>query len=127
MSAAVVREIYERFRSGDERGGLELIDADAEVHDRPEIPDPKVYRGHEGVLSALGESRSEFDDVDLVPEEFIEVGDKVVVQLHFVGRGRESGFPIDEVLCHVWTLRGGKAVRMDVHGDRDEALRSAGA
>jgi uncharacterized protein len=127
MSVAVVREIYDRFRTGDEAGGLELIDAEAEVHDRPEIPDPQVYRGHDGVMNALGASRAEFDEVDLVPEEFIEAGDKVVVAVHFVGRGRESGFPIDELLYHLWTLRDGRAVRMEVHADRDEALRAAGA
>src|SRR4051794_26981260 len=125
---AVVREIYERFRSGDERGGLELLDPEVEVDDRPEIPDPQVYRGHEGVVAALGVSRAEFDDVDLVPDEFIDAGqDVVVVVLHFVGRGRESGFPIDELLCHLWRLRGGRAVRMEVHADRAGALRSAGA
>jgi uncharacterized protein len=127
MSAAVVREIYDRFRAGDQQGGLELIDPDVELHDRPEIPDPQVYRGHEGVMSALDVSRAEFDDADIVPEEFIEVGDNVVVPLHFVGRGRESGFPIDELLCHVWKVRDGKAVRVEVHADRDEALRAAGA
>lgn len=127
-SVAVVRQIYERFRAGDERGALELLDPEVEVHDRPEIPDPQVYRGHEGVVAALGVSRAEFDDVDLVPEEFVDAGEGVVVVvLHFVGRGRGSGFPIDELLCHLWRLRDGRAVRMEVHADRAGALRSAGA
>ena len=65
--------------------------------------------------------------MDLVPEEYIGVGDRVVVVVRFVGRGRESGFPIDERLCHVWTLREGKAVRMEVHSGREEGLRAAGA
>lgn len=125
---AVVREIYDRFSADDEEGLFELIDPEIEVHDRPEIPDPQVYRGHQGVIDAIDVSRAEFDEADVVPEEFIDAGDgAVVVVLHFVGRGRESGIPIDELLCHVWRVRDGKGVRLQVYGDRDEALRSAGA
>jgi ketosteroid isomerase-like protein len=126
-SVELVREIYERFRAGDIEGSLALHDPDVEVHDRPEIPDPQVFHGHEGVVSALGVSQAEFERLDLVPEEFIGVGDKVVVVVRFVGCGRESGVPIDERLCHVWTLREGKAVRMEVHSGREEGLRAAGA
>ncbi len=71
-------------------------------------------------------SQAEFERLDLVPEEYIGLGDNVVVVVRFVDRGRESGVPIDERLCHVWTVREGKAVRMAVHSDREEALRAAG-
>jgi ketosteroid isomerase-like protein len=124
----LVREIYARFRAGDEQAGMMLLDPEIELHDRPELVDPQVYRGHEGVIRALDVSRAEFEDADIVPEEFIPVGEsKVVVVFHFVGHGRESGFPIDERLCHVWTLRHGRGARVEVHTDRAEALRAAGA
>jgi ketosteroid isomerase-like protein len=122
-----VREIYERFRAGDGEGALALLDPEIEVHERPESPDPQVYRGHQGVLDSLRVSRAAFEGLDVVPEEFIEAGDRVVVVFRFVGTGRESGVPIDQRLCHVWTLKDGKAVRMEVHSGRDEALRAVGA
>jgi ketosteroid isomerase-like protein len=122
----LVREIYERFRAGDTDGALALHDLEVEVHDRPEIPDPQVYRGHEGVLSSLGVSEATFEGLDLVPEEFIDAGDRVVVVFRFRGVGRESGIPVDERLAHVWTIRDGKAVRMEVHAGREEALRAVG-
>jgi uncharacterized protein len=109
----LVRAIYERARTGDLEGALALIDRDFEGRDRPEIPDPQVYRGHQGVLDALRVSFSEFDSVDFVPEEFIDAGDEVVVVFRFTGIGRESGVPIDERLRHVWTVRHGKAIRME--------------
>ena len=122
----LVRAIYERFRAGDVDGGLALQAPDVEVHDRPEIPDPQVYRGHDGVLDSLRVSQAAFTGLDVVPEEFVDAGDQVVVVIHFHGSGRMSGVPIDERLAHLLTIRDGKAVRMQVHSGRDEALRAAG-
>jgi ketosteroid isomerase-like protein len=119
----LVRAIYDRFGAGDEGEALALFDPDIEVQDRPEAPDPQVYRGHEGVLGAIGVSQAAFDDLELVPEEFLEAGDRVLVVLRFHGKGRGSGVPVDERLFHLWTIQDGKAVRMEVHSGREEALR----
>jgi uncharacterized protein len=122
----VVRAIYDRFRAGDQDGALALHDTQIEVHDRPQAPDPQVYRGHEGVLEAVGVSQAAFAGLDMMPEEFIDAGDRVIVVFRFRGKGRESGVPIDERLAHVWTIRDGKAVRLHVHSGRDDALHAAG-
>ena len=122
----LVRAIYERFRADDLDAALALLDPEVEVHDRPEIPDPQVHRGHEGVLTSLGVSQETFDGLDLVPEEFLDAGDRVVVVFRFQGIGRESGIPIDERLVHVWTIRDGKAIRMEVRSDPDDARGGAG-
>ena len=122
----LIRTIYERFRAGDLEGALALHDPDVEVHDRAEAPDPQVYRGHEGVLRSLGVSQATFEGLDLVPEEFLDVGDRVVVVFRFRGKGRESGVPIDERLAHLWTVRDGRAVRMTVHSSQADAMRAAG-
>jgi ketosteroid isomerase-like protein len=116
----LVRAIYDRLRAGDLEGGLALIDREFEGRDRPELPDPQVYRGHQGVLDSLRASFAEFDSVDFVPEEFIDAGDRVVVVFRFQGIGRGSGVRIDERLHHVWTVRGGKAVRMEARSGRPE-------
>jgi ketosteroid isomerase-like protein len=121
----LVRAIYDRFRAGDTDGALGLQDPEIEIHDRPQAPDPQVYRGHKGVLAALRASQEAFEGLDVVPEEFLEVGERVVVVFRFQGTGRGSGVPIDEQLAHVWTVRSGKAVRVEVHSGRDEALSSA--
>jgi uncharacterized protein len=125
----LVRTIYERFRAGDIDGGLALQDPEIEVHDRPEAPDPQVYRGHEGVLRSLEVSQAEFKGLDIVPEEFLDLGDRVAVLFRFVGTGRVSGITVDERLAHVWTVREGKAIRMEVRSvrDRDEFTPGAGS
>jgi uncharacterized protein len=122
----LVRTIYARFRAGDTEGALALYHPDMEIHDRPEVPDPQVYRGYEGVLDALRASDAAFERLELTPEEFVDAGDQVVVVFRFRGTGRESGVPVDDRLAHRWTIRDGKALRMDVHSTPDEALRAAG-
>jgi uncharacterized protein len=114
----LVRTIYDRLRSGDVRSALALIDPEFEGRDRPEIPDPQVYRGHQGVFDALGASFADFAEVDFVPEEFTDAGgDRVVVHVRFEGTGRGSGLRVDERLYHVWTIRNGKAARMEARSD----------
>jgi ketosteroid isomerase-like protein len=120
----LVRTIYERFRAGDNDGALELFDPAVEVHDRPQAPDPQVFHGREGVVSSLGVSQATFEGLDIVPEEFVDAGDQVLVAFRFVGSGRESGVPVDERLAHAWTIRDGKAVRMTVHSSLDEAVQA---
>ena len=120
----LIRTIYELFRAGDYDGALALHHPEMEVHDRQEAPDPQVYRGREGVVRSLNVSQATFEGLEIVPEEFVDAGDQVVVAFRFQGRGRESGVPIDERLAHLWTIRDGRAVRMSVHSDRDEALQA---
>jgi ketosteroid isomerase-like protein len=122
----LIRTVYERFQANDQDGGLALLDPSIEVHDRPEIPDPQVYRGHEGVLASLQTSQDTFDGLTLSPEEYVDAGDQVVVVFRFQGVGRGSGIEVDEQLAHRWSIRDGKAVRMDVHSSREQALRAAG-
>jgi ketosteroid isomerase-like protein len=60
------------------------------------------------------------------PEDFIDAGDQVVAILHVYARGRGSGVEVERVDGAVWTLSGGKCVRLDYYGSRDEALTAAG-
>lgn len=124
---ALIRAVYERFRGDDLEGALELLDPEIEVRERPVTPDTQVRYGHDGVREALRDNRSTFQDLDMVPEEFIDAGDRVIVVFRFQGTGRGSGVPVDERLAHVWTIRRGKAIRMEVYSGRGEALRAAGA
>ena len=67
-----------------------------------------------------------WDDYQLEAEEFIDAGDRVVVTIHFKGRGKGSGIEVDARSHQVHSLRHGKLVRMDEYLDRTEALEAAG-
>ena len=129
QNVALMREAYERIGTqGFTAVAWELIDDDVVVRDRPEIPDPRTYHGHAGVLEALASSDESFEQFGMDMEDLIGVGDRhVVVVLRMHGRGRGSGVPVEERIAHLWTVRDGKAAEMQVYSDPDRALRDARA
>ena len=122
----LMRQGYEAMLRRDIEALLELLDPDVEMHDRPEAPDARSYRGHEGVLTALQVSLDAFDDFRLEPEAYYEADDKVVVLLRMVGTGNVSGVPVEEHIAHLWTIRDGRAVVLQVYSDPGDALAAAG-
>jgi ketosteroid isomerase-like protein len=62
----------------------------------------------------------------LVPERFLDAGDRVVVFARVVGKGGASGAPFELETTHVWTILGGRATSAHAYRDRSEALEAAG-
>jgi ketosteroid isomerase-like protein len=82
--------------------------------------------GPEAVRASTERWKSEWDDYELIPEEFVDMGDRVVATVRFRARGRVSGIEVDARLYDVFTLRDGKIVRMDQFTEQSEALEAAG-
>ena len=106
-----------------------------EVNEALEYADPNIVwnpaeesaaEGHEAVRASLVRWKGEWDDYELLPEEFEHVGDRVVVAVRMRARGRASGIPVDARFYDVYTLRQGKIVRMDQFTRRSEAREAAG-
>jgi hypothetical protein len=67
------------------------------------------------------------DELQLVPQEYRDGGDRVAVRLRHYGRGRGSGAELDTELYHqVTTFREGRIVRFDYVQTWAEALELAG-
>jgi ketosteroid isomerase-like protein len=83
-------------------------------------------RGHDAVRASLARWKSEWDDYELLPEEFEHMGDCVVAIVCLRGRGRGSGVEVEARFYEVFTLRQGKIVRMDQFTEQSEALKAVG-
>jgi hypothetical protein len=46
--------------------------------------------------------------------------------VRYTGRGKESGASVDTEGAHLWTLREGKVIRLEVFSGREKALKAAG-
>ena len=57
-------------------------------------------------------------------DKYLELGDYVVVLASYHGRGKGSGVEIHQEGAHVFKLREGKVVRLEIFASRDRALQS---
>jgi ketosteroid isomerase-like protein len=83
-------------------------------------------QGHDAVRASLARWKAEWHDYKVMPEEFDDRGDRVVVTVRLRGRGRGSGVEVDARFYDVYTLRDGKIVRMDQFTERSQALEAVG-
>jgi ketosteroid isomerase-like protein len=59
-----------------------------------------------------------------VPEDYLELGDHVVVLATYHGRGKGSGVEINQEGAHVFEFRDGKVVRLEIFASRAKAIES---
>jgi hypothetical protein len=62
----------------------------------------------------------------ILADDFLEVGEEVLVLVRWRGRGKGSGVEVEGEGAHVWLLTDGRAVRWRVYRDRSEALAALG-
>ena len=122
-----LRRSYQALNEGDLDAALEALDADAVWHESPELPGGDEFRGREAVRGFLQDFLAEWKQFHQEVEEIVVAGDRVAVLIHLTAVGRGSGVEADTHYGHVWTMRGGKGIRVDGYRDREAALRSLGS
>ncbi|MQA74223.1 MAG: hypothetical protein GEU88_07780 [Solirubrobacterales bacterium] len=120
----LARRGVERFlRTGEPR--WDDLDPEIEIHDH-DVPDAGTYRGPDGFREWIADWAQAWESFVIQPEEYLAAADKVVAVVRVSARGKGSGVPVERLDGMVWTVRGGKAVRLDYYGSRVEALESVG-
>jgi ketosteroid isomerase-like protein len=117
-----VRRSFEAYRRGDYTVASAYLARDVVWEVGQEAPP----RGPAAVREAWKRWDSEWEELETIPEELIEVGDNVVVALHYRGRGRASGAEVVARLFEVHTFRQGQCVRKIDYRERSDALKAAG-
>jgi uncharacterized protein len=123
----IVKRGFEAFNLGGIEAMLELIDPDFEATVPPELSvEPDTYRGHEGMRRYF----AAFEGLDDVRFEFVDAvgaGDNVVATMRLRAKGTDTGIEVEQLAYQLWTVREGKAVRVEAFADKEDALRAAGA
>ena len=112
---AVVRRAYEGFAKGDIPSVLGLIAPQDEwvETDLEAIPTHGTHRGLEtGARSVFAPVPQYFSAFAIVPEQFLEVGDHVVVTGRVRATGKETGRSMNAPFAHVFTVRDGKITKL---------------
>jgi uncharacterized protein len=124
--AEIVKRSYEALNGGDIESALAVLDDNAEWHEISKLPDAGVYRGRETIRRFLAGFMESWDELAQEIEDVVEAGDRVGLFIHLEARGRESGIAVDRRYAHVWTMRGGRGVRVDAYDDPAVAREALG-
>jgi uncharacterized protein len=98
-------------------------DFELEVPDRPVAG---TSRGREEAGRAFEDFFEPFEEVSAEPEEFFVNGDRIVVFFRLRSRPRGSSAVVEIRAAHLWTMRDGKAARLEIFPQREKALAAAG-
>ncbi|MEK6252717.1 MAG: nuclear transport factor 2 family protein [Actinomycetota bacterium] len=121
-----LRAGYEAGSRGDLEGAFRDVHPDFELQAADRVPSPGTYRGPEEARRFIEDMLEPFEEVTAEPEEFFENGDRIAVILHLRYRPRGSSAEMENRVGHLWTMRDGKAARLQIFLEREKALEAAG-
>lgn len=113
---------YEALNQGDVDAAMEALAEDAVWHESEALPDTGIYEGREAIRAFLTEFLASWERFHQTIEETRQAGDRVALLIHLEARGRGSAAEVDARYAHVWTLAGGRGVRVDAYYEGEEAL-----
>jgi ketosteroid isomerase-like protein len=136
-NVALVRRTYEVINSIGRTGSdfvdpedlapdlWERLGSEFELHERPDLPDRKTYRGREESKKFWRKTQELFAELHWEPREFIDLGHAVVVETRIVARGRGSDVRVEADETDVFWFRDGAIVRLQGFPSKADALEAA--
>lgn len=122
----IVRSFYDVLGRGDVPAVLSLLDAQVEWTEAERFPYYSgTWHGPQAVLdNLLVPLSAEWDGFAVKAHELIAEGDRVVSLGTYSGTFKKTGRSFSAAFAHVWTVRGGKLVRFDMHTDTAKVLEA---
>jgi ketosteroid isomerase-like protein len=101
-----------------------IFQPDAEWHQRPQLPDARVHRGHEEIARMNDEFIESFEGFRAQPLEIFETGGRVVAVVLVSGRVKGSDQRVQMEEVHVWSFRDGLVSEVHEYLTKGEALEA---
>jgi len=122
-----LREVYDHWERGDWEYRPTIYAEDLEWGWSADFPDlAGVRHDPETPNQRLLAWLEPWEHWSCVVEDYVESGDTVVVLARYRGQGKGSGVEVNVEGAHVWKMRDGLAVRLEIFADRRSALASVG-
>jgi ketosteroid isomerase-like protein len=103
--------------------------ADSQIQWRPitSALSGEIYHGHAGLQRWIKEIYRDWEVFENAPEQFYDLGDRVLVLGTWHARGPKSGLQLDaQPGAWLARLHHGRIIRWDTFTNRAEALKAAG-
>ena len=114
-----LKQGYEAFGRGDLDGAIANFADDIrwENPEAPQIPNNGVTEGKDAVKQLFAELGNYWESFRIVPDEFIESGDTVVVLSHSESKGKDTGKEVKLPWVHIWRFSGDKVTEVQALTD----------
>jgi len=122
----IVQRGFEAFNESGVEGILPFIHPEFEATTPPNLAsEPDTYRGHDGIRRWFDSFDEVMDEIRWEAHSFQPVGDRVVVEFTLRARGKTTGLAFGQDAVMVWSLRDGRAIRVELFESLNEALAAA--
>jgi ketosteroid isomerase-like protein len=122
----IVSAALKAWNRRDAQAALACADPDIEVREDSTLPDPEVFHGPEGIIQSVAKGEQVLGEITWEPEEFFDLGERVLIVIRLLGSGTHSGAPVDERIAQIWTLRNSKVICLETFFLLSRALEAAG-
>jgi hypothetical protein len=121
----LVRALYTAISERNYDAGFALLSEDFEWLEPTQSLNGGRHRGLQAIRQAIEAQLEVFDQFAIEPEGFFEHGERVAVPVRQRARGGASGLEVEIRIGHLWTVRRGKIVRLEVFPAREDARAAA--
>jgi uncharacterized protein len=121
-----VRRFCDALGNGDVPAVLSLLDAQVQWTEAERFPHYSgTWQGPQAVLdNLLKPLADDWEGFSAQAHEFIAEGDRVVSLGTYSGKFKKTGRSFSAAFAHVWTVRGDKLARFDMHTDTAKVLEA---
>jgi ketosteroid isomerase-like protein len=117
-NVGLARGVYAAFGAGDVPKVLGSMHPQIEWNETAGYKYGGVYRSPQAVLeNVFGRIQVDFESFSIEIERLIDAGNVVVMQGHYVGKGKATGKSVRAAVAHILEISDGKIVRFDQYVD----------
>ena len=121
----VIRRSVEHINRAGEPA-WELFDPEISFKTRGDIESSGTYTGLDGLQQVVSGFAGVWESIRWEIQEVIGGGDTLVIAFHIYLRGKGSGVELETDEAWATWMRGGKFLRIEQYGNRQQALEAAG-
>lgn len=123
----LARKAYAAFNRGDVDAALAHLDPEIEWHMSDVFArSPRVFRGHEGVREVWAMFGESLEGFTAEPVRMHEAAGAILAEVRLSGRARGTRERVEFELVQAWTMRDGRATRLEVYATLADARTAKG-
>jgi ketosteroid isomerase-like protein len=120
------RRLIQAFNARDVEAMIAFNDPSVEYHPVISAIGVSVYHGHDGLRNWFGQLDDAWEELQVEPEAYFDLGEQTLLFYVLRGRGRQSGAKVAMQGAQVCRWRNGLSVYGKQYAQREDALSELG-